>query len=48
MYKMKKIYLIFTTLAVIGLAINAVGQTLPPYIPASGLIGWWPFTGNAK
>ncbi|MES2778050.1 MAG: LamG domain-containing protein [Bacteroidota bacterium] len=22
-------------------------QTLPPYVPADGLIGWWPFSGNA-
>lgn len=27
------------------LTLNA--QNIPPYVPDSGLAGWWPFTGNA-
>jgi hypothetical protein len=26
---------------------NINGQTLPSYLPTSGLVGWWPFNGNA-
>ena len=22
-------------------------QNIPSYVPSSGLVGWWPFTGNA-
>jgi len=36
---MKKIF----TIAILALSINAFSQ-----IPTSGLIGWWPFTGNAN
>lgn len=24
------------------------GQTVPSYVPTNGLIGWWPFNGNAN
>lgn len=24
------------------------GQTLPSYVPSEGLVGWWPFNGNAN
>jgi hypothetical protein len=24
-----------------------LGQSVPSYVPTSGLVGWWPFTGNA-
>ena len=23
------------------------GQTVPSYLPTTGLVGWWPFNGNA-
>jgi hypothetical protein len=23
-------------------------QTLPDYLPTNGLVGWWPFNGNAN
>ena len=23
-------------------------QTLPAYLPTNGLVGWWPFNGNAN
>ena len=25
-----------------------MGQTIPSYIPTNGLVGWWPFNGNAN
>jgi trimeric autotransporter adhesin len=27
---------------------NGYSQTLPEYLPQDGLVGWWPFTGNAN
>ena len=27
---------------------NANSQSIPSYIPSSGLVGWWPFNGNAN
>ena len=29
-------------------ATTSWGQTLPPYLPAQGLLGWWPFNSNAN
>ncbi len=40
---MKKIFLILSIL----FSINSVAQ-VPYYVPSNGLIGWWPFTGNAN
>jgi hypothetical protein len=42
---MKKI--LFSALAIIGCANYSLGQSAPSYVPTSGLVGWWPFTGNA-
>jgi hypothetical protein len=42
---MKKI--LFSALAIIGCASYSSGQTIPPYVPTSGLVSWWPFTSNA-
>jgi hypothetical protein len=42
---MKK--LLFSTLAILGCAHYSLGQSVPSYVPATGLVGWWPFTGNA-
>ncbi len=42
--QMKK-QLLILCLAII--AINAYSQ-IPPYVPTSGLVGWWPFNGNAN
>ena len=44
--KPKKNLLFFIALLV--LTSIATAQTLPTYVPASGLIGWWPFSGNAN
>lgn len=27
---------------------SALSQTLPSYLPTNGLLGWWPFNGNAN
>jgi hypothetical protein len=42
---MKK--LLLTAISAFGLATISMAQ-VPSYVPTSGLIGWWPFTGNAN
>ncbi len=37
-----------TSIAIFGLATISFGQTLPSYVPTDGLVGWWPFNGNAN
>jgi hypothetical protein len=44
--KMKSLLLV--TLATLGLTASTTAQNLPNYIPANGLVGWWPFNGNAN
>jgi hypothetical protein len=41
---MKKLVL----LALSALPLLATAQTVPSYVPTSGLVGWWPFNGNAN
>jgi hypothetical protein len=41
---MKKL---FTTLSVLLIAASAMAQ-LPSYVPTNGLLGYWPFNGNAN
>ena len=43
--KMKNILL--TTLVIFGLNTISIAQ-VPNYVPTNGLVGWWPFTGNAN
>jgi hypothetical protein len=39
---------LFTALAVgLGLTANLCAQ-VPSYVPTNGLVGWWPFNGNAN
>jgi hypothetical protein len=40
---MKKIFL----LAILAFSLNGFSQ-VPPYVPTAGLLGWWPFNGNAN
>lgn len=40
---MKKLF----TLLFIGIA-SLYAQTVPSYVPTNGLVGWWPFNGNAN
>jgi hypothetical protein len=39
--------LLTTTLAIIGLTVLSYSQ-VPNYVPTNGLVGWWPFNGNAN
>ncbi len=39
--------LLMTTIAIFGLATNSNAQ-VPNYVPSDGLVGWWPFNGNAN
>jgi hypothetical protein len=43
---MKKKNLLLTAIAIFGLATITMAQ-VPSYVPTTGLVGWWPFTGNA-
>ena len=45
---MKMKNLLFVILATLGLTASTMAQNLPNYIPANGLVGWWPFNGNAN
>lgn len=40
---MKKLFTILT----FAIAFNTFGQ-VPNYVPTNGLVGWWPFNGNAN
>jgi hypothetical protein len=44
--KLKPILL--TALASISLATSTTAQIVPSYVPTDGLVGWWPFNGNAN
>jgi hypothetical protein len=44
---MKKKNLLMTVVAIFGLVTISNAQ-LPNYIPTNGLVGWWPFNGNAS
>ena len=39
--------LLMTAIAILGIATINFAQ-VPSYVPAAGLVGWWPFTGNAN
>jgi hypothetical protein len=41
-------YLLVIAIAIFGLATVTFGQTIPSYVPTIGLVGWWPFNGNAN
>ena len=44
---MKKKNLLMTAIVIFGLATITMAQ-VPPYVPTNGLVGWWPFNGNAN
>jgi hypothetical protein len=44
---MKKIKIVTTVVASIAFTLTALAQTLPSYVPTSGLVGYWGFNGNA-
>jgi hypothetical protein len=39
--------ILLTTLATLCLAATTIAQ-VPNYVPTNGLVGWWPFNGNAN
>ncbi len=43
---MKKV--LFSVLALLAIVGNGTAQNLPSYLPANGLVAWWPFNGNAN
>ena len=43
---MKKLTYLFLTLGLMFINQHIVAQ-VPSYVPTDGLVGWWPFTGNA-
>ena len=45
---MKQKSLLLTIAVLLGLRIAATAQTIPSYVPTDGLVGWWPFNGNAN
>jgi len=46
--KMKKKSLLLTAVATLGLTAATMAQNVPNYVPTNGLVGWWPFNGNAN
>jgi len=44
---MKKKNFLLTVIAILGLATVTSAQ-VPSYVPTNGLVGWWPFNGNAN
>ncbi len=44
--KQKSVFLMIAVL--FGLRIATTAQTIPSYVPTNGLVGWWPFNGNAN
>ena len=44
---MKKTNFLMTAIAILGLATVTSAQ-VPSYVPSNGLVGWWPFNGNAN
>ena len=45
---MKKLLYIFLTLYLIFISQHTVAQAPPSYVPTDGLVGYWPFDGNAN
>jgi hypothetical protein len=46
-YGMKK-NLFLTIAATLGLTAVTMAQNVPSYVSTNGLVGWWPFNGNAN
>ena len=45
---MKKKKLLMTAMLTLGFTAATMAQNVPSYVPTNGLVGWWPFTGNAN
>ena len=42
-----RIKLMTLCMALCSLCLNGFAQNVPDYVPTEGLVGWWPFDGNA-
>jgi hypothetical protein len=38
----------FLLILAIVCASDVIAQNIPSYVPKDGLVGWWPFNGNAN
>ena len=45
---MKMKNLLLTIAASFGMTALTMAQNVPNYVPTNGLVGWWPFNGNAN
>jgi hypothetical protein len=45
---MKMKSLLFITITALACTVSSMAQNVPSYIPTDGLLGWWPFNGNAN
>lgn len=45
---MKLKTILLTAVATMSLATATMAQNVPSYVPTNGLVGWWPFDGNAN
>jgi hypothetical protein len=43
----RKTKMILTVVALLGMMSTSIAQ-VPSYVPTNGLVGWWPFNGNAN
>jgi hypothetical protein len=40
--------ILLSAVAIISITTASMAQTVPNYVPTNGLVGWWPFNGNAN
>jgi hypothetical protein len=40
--------LLVIAIATLACTVSSLAQNVPSYIPTDGLVGWWPFNGNAN
>jgi hypothetical protein len=45
---MNKKSILLIAVAIIVYTVTSQSQNLPSYLPTEGLVGWWPFNGNAN
>ncbi len=45
---MKTKTILLFTLAILTITVTIKAQNIPNYLPINGLVGWWPFNGNAN
>jgi hypothetical protein len=47
-FKIMKLKLCIVVIIGMIFTTNSFSQNIPSYVPKNGLIGWWPFNGNAN